>query len=326
MKSTFLIAFLLQLTSASAATTKVLQKRSEEKGTRSLSDFNQHRSLVSLGQRISKQKEFDAIAKNLITANDYVPPATRNGSDSSYQCFFDTVAFYLNDYPMDFDDYYEVIFTHCDDEWNCDFSTVEVPGCEENGGVVERVTLTFCPDEYFPFTSTHVNRPYCVAPSCGGENFRDIFLEYYAPLVYYVGLGDSPSYDYFGTYWDFLNFNGFATCPATPSSKAPKSSKSPSSKQPKSSRVPSSKMPKSSKVPSSKAPKSSKSPSTPSSKAPKATKSPKATAAPSSKAPKGSTKSPKSTKSPGAAASSSGSTMQNTVAATAAAAITLFAL
>ena len=310
MKLSSHVAFLLQLTAVSGATTKVLRKSVE--------------STRSLSSSFNKQQEYLAKLPATLAENGNAVAAARHGSDVSVQCFTDTITDY--DFEYDFD---ESVTDDLDcaaegSSISCDFSSIGLSACTEAGGTIVRETLNYCEENFIA-----TNYPTCVAPSCDNDvTYSEIMIDFALPITYALAEGEEV-FMMPATLEEYIYISGFGgACPSapksskSPSSKAPKSSKSPSSKAPKSSKSPSSKAP---KAPSSKAPKSTKAPET--TKAPKSTKTPKATSAPSSKAPKASTKSPKSTQAPGSAASSSGSaTASMSAASVAAGALVWFSL
>lgn len=292
MKTTPLIAFLLQFTIASAATTKVLRKRNAVT-TRSLG--------------VDKLKEYSAKLAASPAENVDSVALARHGSPVSVQCFTDTTNQFAD---LEF----EIEPSSCNDEdgiTTCDYSYTAFDECTQAGGVVVRDTINYCGQGLI-----WKDFPFCIAKSCDDDvTYGEIVVDFLLPITFSLfgveGVVDGTTLE------EAILASGFGTCPATPSTKEPKSSRAPSNKMPKSSKNPSSRAPKSSKFPSSKEPKSSKAPEStksPSTKEPKSTKAPKST----------STKSPKGTI---AAAISSGSTMETTAAATAAAAVlTFFAL
>lgn len=256
MKLSSFIPVLLQLTVASAATTKVIRKRSVEST-----------SARSLSSAFDKQQEYLAKLPKLLADNGDAVAAAKNGSRSnvSEQCFTDT-----------FTNFGEIGLSEeelseegdCTAEGSfikCDFSSLGLPACTEAGGIIVRDALNFCEEN---FIASGV--PFCVAPSCDESvTYSDLMVDFGLPLIYELFGGEEV---FMMTLEEYITISGYGTCDAgTSSSKAPKSSK-----MPKSSKSPS--------TPSSKAPKASKSPkatSAPSSKAPKAsTKAPKSTKSP----------------------------------------------
>ena len=185
MKLSSHIAFLLQLTAASAATTKVLRKSVE--------------STRSLSSSFNKQQESLAKLPAALAENGNAVAAARHGSDVSVQCFTDTVTDY------DFDEYVTDDPPDCAAEGSyisCDYSSIGLSPCTEAGGKIVRETLNYCEENFIA-----TNYPTCVAPSCDDDvTYSEIMIDFALPVTYALFGGEET---FMMTLEEFISISGF---------------------------------------------------------------------------------------------------------------------